>query len=325
MKNNKQKMIRQHRIVIITSEMIQPFHLSVPNLVFGQANKSLGWDYYEILHCAEQPSIIQTGAGYSILINHGLELLDSADTIIIPSWHDPLHSPSTEYLTELQAAHLKNIRIIGLCLGAFVMAYAGILNGKEATTHWAWINSFNQIFPSINVDANALYVNSQNLVTSAGTAAAIDCCLDIVRKDHGAEVANQTARYLVVAPHREGGQAQYIEQPVARYQRNDHFSESLQWMIEHLNQPHCLETAAERAHMSVRNYSRQFKRQIGCTLKQWLVSQRLQYAQQLLESQKASIESIAEQVGFGHVSTFRQQFIKAFAITPKQYRNNFYR
>lgn len=322
--NDNQINPKKHRIAIIVFDELNPFHLSVPNLVFGQVNQSLGWEYYEIVYCAEHLGAVQTQAGFDLRINQSFEVINTADSVIVPSWGEPSQPPSDLCIRVLQAADARGTRIIGLCLGAFVLAYAGLLDHKAATTHWAWMACLAEQFPLVDVRADVLYVHSQNIVTSAGTAAAIDCCLDLIRKDHGAQLANHIARYLVTAPHRQGGQAQYIEQPLAHFDRKDRFTDSLKWMLEHIDQPHQLESVAEYTHMSIRSYSRQFKRQTGCTLKQWLIHQRLQRAQQLLECQNISIEHVAEQVGFSSATTFRQQFIKAFSISPRQYRKQFH-
>src|SRR5262245_430214 len=214
------KVTRQNTIAVVAFDGISPFHLSVPCLVF-EDRSDVGVPRFELLVCTAEPGALQTTAGFTIQVDLGLEAIRKASIVIVPSWHDALDPPPKALLQALQAAHRRGARIVGLCLGAFVLAEAGLLDGRPATTHWHVAAEFAQRFPKVLLQPDVLYVDDGDILTSAGTAAGIDCCLHLLRSQHGAEVANRVARRMVVAPHRQGGQAQYIEQPVYRAERGD--------------------------------------------------------------------------------------------------------
>jgi transcriptional regulator GlxA family with amidase domain len=210
-----------------------------------------------------------------------------------------------------------------LCLGSFVLAEAGLLDDRPATTHWFWADELARRYPRVRVNPDVLYVDDGDIITSAGTAAAIDCCLHIVRRRHGARIANQVARRMVVSPHRQGGQAQYIQQPVRDVSTNDHFSKVLDWTRRNLDKPHSLDTLAERALMTRRTFTRHFSKVMGVTVGEWLLNQRLGLAQQLLETTDNPIDLIAEMAGFGSPASFRQHFSRTYKISPSNYRREF--
>jgi transcriptional regulator GlxA family with amidase domain len=213
---------------------------------------------------------------------------------------------------------------VGLCLGAFVLAAAGILDGKKATTHWRWADELARRYPKITVDPDVLYLDEGGIVTSAGSAAAIDCCLHLLRNRCGAEIANHVARRLVVSPHRQGGQAQYIEQPVFTSGSPDRFSLTLEWLVQNLNRTHTLDELAKQALMSRRTFTRRFRQVTGTTVGGWLLTQRLALAQRLLETSNKSIDAIAEAAGFGSALLLRRSFSKTFGIKPSTYRREFH-
>ncbi|CAB3762204.1 GlxA family transcriptional regulator [Paraburkholderia humisilvae] len=312
-----------HTIAVIAYEGISAFHLSVPCVVFGDDLLKLGVPRYNVVLCAEKPGPIPTMSDFDIAIRRDLTALESAHTVIMPAWRDTTQPPSDALLTALRAAHARGCRVVGLCLGSFVLAEAGLLDGRKASTHWAWAEEFKAAYPRVKLDQKALYVEDGNILTSAGTAAAIDCCLHLVRRDHGAEIANRVARRLVVAPHRHGGQAQYIEKPLPQSDGRDPLSTTLAWTLEHLDESHCLESLAARARMSVRSFTRHFRKKTGTTLTQWLLNHRLQRAQRLLETGNCSIDVVAETAGFSSTVTFRQHFTQAFSIAPAAYRKQF--
>ncbi|HEY4353564.1 MAG TPA: helix-turn-helix domain-containing protein [Paraburkholderia sp.] len=312
-----------HTIAVIAFHGVSAFHLSVPCIVFGDDLLKLGVPRYEVILCADQPGFIPTMSGFDIHVRHDLSALASADTVIMPAWRNTEERPPGALLDALRAAHARGSRMVGLCLGSFVLAQAGLLDGRKASTHWAWADEFEAAFKQVQLDRNALYIEDGNILTSAGTAAAIDCCLHLVRRDHGAEIANQIARRLVVAPHRHGGQAQYIEKPLPKSDDRDPLSSTLAWALEHLDEPHTLESLAARANMSVRTFTRHFRKKTGTTLTQWLLSHRLQRAQRLLETGNCSIDVVAETAGFRSTVTFRQHFTQAFSIPPAAYRKQF--
>ncbi|TDQ35626.1 helix-turn-helix domain-containing protein [Phyllobacterium brassicacearum] len=262
-------------------------------------------------------------SGFQIDVQHDLGSLAEADTVIVPAWRDPDERPSEALLQALSTAHARGARLVGLCLGTFVLAEAGLLDGRAASTHWAWAKEFERNYPRVSLNQNALYIDHGDVLTSAGTAAAIDCCLHIVRSDHGAEIANRIARRLVVAPHRHGGQAQYIEKPLERSGSQDQLGATINWAIEHLDEPLCLEQLAERAGMSLRSFTRHFRKQTGTTFTQWLLNHRLAAAQRLLETGSCSIDRVAEMAGFGSTVSLRQHFTRVFSISPASYRRQF--
>lgn len=312
-----------HTIAVIAFEGLSPFHLSVPCIVFGDDLLKLGAPRYRLLICGERTGPVRTMSGFNIDVEHDLSLLEEADTVILPAWPDPTQRPSKLLTQALSAAHARGGRIVGLCLGTFVLAEAGLLDGRAASTHWAWADEFEQRYPQVALNRNAIYIDEGDILTSAGTAAAIDCCLHIVRNDYGAEIANRIARRLVVAPHRHGGQAQYIEKPLPATADADQLDATINWAIAHLNEPLSLERLAEHAGMSLRSFTRHFKKKTGDTFTQWLLNHRLATAQRLLETSACSIDHVAEMAGFGSTVSLRQHFTRAFSISPASYRRQF--
>lgn len=243
--------------------------------------------------------------------------------MIVPAWPNPDIAPPAALLAALRSAHAAGARIVGLCLGAFVLAEAGLLDGRTASTHWVWADDFCTRYPKVKLDRNVLFVDDGNILTSAGTAAAIDCCLHLLRGDHGAEVASRVARRMVVAPVRHGGQAQYIEQPLPKSSGNDALSQALDWAIANLAQPISLDMLADRAAMSRRNFTRRFKLKTGTTVAQWLINARLTTAQRLLEGGDQPLDLIADRAGLGSAASLRAHFSARFGISPGAYRKQF--
>ncbi|AVJ28559.1 GlxA family transcriptional regulator [Achromobacter spanius] len=312
-----------HTVAIIAFEDISPFHLSVPCMVFGDDLARLGVPRYRLMICGERAGMVMTMSGFRIEVEHDLRALEQADTIIMPAWRDPDESAPPALLNALRTAHARGARIAGLCLGTFVLAQAGLLDGRTAATHWAWSDDFVRQHPGVTLDRKSLYIDDGDILTSAGTAAAIDCCLHLLRCDHGAEIANRVARRMVVAPHRDGGQAQYIEQPLPGGQDSDRLGATLDWALENLREPLTLDLLASKAGMSRRNFTRRFKAKTGATVSQWVLNHRLASAQRLLETTGKTVDLIAEAVGFGSPASFRQNFANAFAISPSGYRRQF--
>ncbi|MFZ6754181.1 GlxA family transcriptional regulator [Undibacterium sp. Dicai25W] len=314
-------------IAIVAFDSISPFHLSVPCLVFGESHGDTPLPKFAIKVCGisakSGEQVVKTNAGFSIQTRYGLSALSRADMIIIPSWYNDLRPAPLESLNALRKAHKAGTRIVGLCLGAFVVAEAGLLQQRSATTHWALAKEFSRRFPDIHLDPNVLYVDLGDVVTSAGTAAGIDCCLHLLRSKYGADVAAAVARRLVVAPHRQGGQAQYIEQAIPVLASDDRLSQILEWMLAHLTESHNLDQLAQRALMSRRSFTRHFQKMTGTTVGQWLLHQRLAFAQRQLESSQRSIEDIAIDAGFGSGLLLRRYFAREFTISPSAYRRQF--
>ena len=314
-----------HTFAVIAFDHLSPFHLSVPCLVFGEtrAEKFPGVPEFDVRVCAVSPGELASTAGFAVTIPFGLEALASAHTVIVPSWPDPRQTAPQALCDALRMAHARGATIVGLCLGAYVLAQAGLLDGRRATTHWVHAADFAQRFPAVNVDANVLYVDDGEILTSAGTAAGLDCCLYLLRRMYGATYANHVARRLVVSPHRPGGQAQFIEQPLPVTANHSRLSELIAWVRANLHLPHSLDSLAARSLMSRRTFTRHFRQIVGSSVTAWLLAERLAEAQRLLESTDQSIEQIAEHVGFGSTVSFRLQFRQAFGVSPRDWRATF--
>lgn len=313
--------MQQTRIAVIAFNGISPFHLSAPCAVFQGHDRPTD---YVLRVCGIETGIIQTSAGFGLQINHGLEEVLVADIIIVPSWRNVHETAPDALLSALQQAHARGAQIIGLCLGAFVLAQAGLLDGKTATTHWHWASEFARQFSSVVLTPDVLYVDCGQIITSAGTAAGIDCCLHILRQRMGSTIANNVARMMVVAPQREGGQAQFIERSIIDSQASIRLQQTLQWAQTHLNEPISLNQLAEHACMSRRTFSRKFRQATGTSFVNWMLLQRLQYAQTLLETTDHPMEVIAQHAGFNSVITMRQHFVKRLMVSPSLYRKNFF-
>lgn len=315
--------MRENTVAVIAFDGISPFHLSVPCAVFGEDRTNACVPKFELLVCAAEKGILQTTAGFAIETRYGLKDLAKAATIIVPSWRDTAELPPKALLDALRKASQQGAQIVGLCLGSFVLAAAGLLDDRPATTHWFWADELARRYPLIRVNQDVLYVDDGNIITSAGTAAAIDCCLHILRLRYGTKIANQVARRMVVSPHRQGGQAQYIQQPVRDISTIDHFAKVLDWTMQNLDKPLSIDTLAERALMTRRTFTRRFRQVMGMTVVEWLRNQRLVLAQKLLETTDSPIDLIAERAGFGTSASLRQHFNHTFKISPSNYRREF--
>lgn len=310
------------RVVVLAFDGVSLFHLSVPGMVFG-ADEGSALARYEVLYCAQKPGQIRSDQGMMLEVPHGLDAMAEADIIIVPAWSDPQEPTTPELTAALQQAHEQGKLIVGLCLGAFALGHAGLLDGREATTHWASREMFAECFPRTLFRPDVLYVADSNIVTSAGTVAAIDCCLHLLRERHGSEAANHVARLLVTPPHRAGGQAQYIERPVPRCANDDRLPGVLEWARANLAQTLTLDTLAEVAKMSRRTFTRRFREATGTTVTKWLNAERVARAQQLLETTDLSVELITAEAGFGTPLALRQQFAAQLGTSPSSYRRTF--
>lgn len=308
-------------VATVAFERISPFHLSAPCLVFGDRHPGL--PAFDFTVCAVQPGQLATTAGFSIVVEHGLEALERADTIIIPSWRNPAERAPDALLDALNTANRRGSRIVGLCLGAYVLAQAGLLDGRAATTHWAYADDFSQRHPEVRLNPDVLYLEDGGLLTSAGTAAAIDCCLYMLRQQLGSEIANSVARRLVVPPHRQGGQAQFIAQPIPAKASDSRLASLLDWMRANLDRPLSLDNLSEQAKMSRRTFTRHFHQLTGSTVGEWLQRERLSLAQRLLESTNHSVDAVSSMAGFGSPVSLRHHFRSAFGISPAAWRQSF--
>jgi len=310
-------------VAVVAFDGISPFHLSVPCLVFGEDRINTGAPRFDTVVCAAEPGSLATAASFRIDVPLGLDALARADIVVVPSWHDDLRGAAPALLDALRAAHARGAILVGLCLGAFVLAEAGLLDDRPATTHWFLARRFAEQYPRVRLDADVLYVDDDRLLTSAGTAAGLDCCLHLLRRLFGADVANRAARRMVVAPHRQGNQAQFIAQPVRTVARGDRLAELLEWVAGRLGEAHTLDSLAEHARMSRRTFTRRFREATGTTVGRWLQGQRLALAQRLLETTDRPIDHIAVDAGYGTALSMRQHFATALATSPSAYRRGF--
>ncbi|TFV56120.1 helix-turn-helix domain-containing protein [Mycobacterium sp. PS03-16] len=311
------------RIAIYAFDGVTTFHLAAPQMVFDEIGRlEIAGDWTTELWSI-RPGSIRTAEGYSLGPVAGPDILDSADLVIIPAW--PVDTPpiTDELKTVIVGAHGRGAAIAGLCLGAFAVAGSGLLEGRSAVTHWQGMSLFAERHTDVHLDNNVLYIDHGDVLTAAGTASAIDASLHVVRKHLGAAVANRVARSLVVAPHREGGQAQYIERPLAESEATDPITGALQWALARLDQPLSVDEFAAQVNMSRRSFVRKFRQSTGTTPARWLVEQRLHHARALLETTEWDLDRIAGACGFGSSVTLRQNFVAEYATTPSAYRRRF--
>lgn len=317
-----------HSVAILAYDGMSGFESGAPAEIFGITELSERFSagitrpWYSVKLCAEAPEVRMLG-GATVRTPYGLDDLADADTVIIPSVRDATETPSAGLVEAITAAQQRNARLVSICSGAFALAAAGVLDGQRATTHWIYVDLLQQSYPQVEVDPSPLYVDAGGVLTSAGCAAGIDLCLHIVRSDHGVKVANDVARRLVVAPHRAGGQAQYIETPVPEPSTDGRIAAGMAWALENLDSPIALDDLAARSALSRRSYLRQFAKATGTTPIKWLIEQRIQASLPLLESSELSIEQIATRVGFESPVTFRHHFTRQLRTTPSDYRNCF--
>ncbi|MFE4616035.1 GlxA family transcriptional regulator [Streptomyces sp. NPDC056747] len=317
---------RPHRVAVLALPGLLPFELGIPHRIFGRARDADGTLLYEIVTCAPVAGAVPTDADFSVYVEHGPEILATADTVVVPASYElgPVHEEGR--LTDELAAALAHIRpgtrLVSICTGGYVLAAAGFLDGRPATTHWSSAAHFQRLFPSVRVDADVLFVDDGDVLTSAGVAAGIDLCLHIVRRDHGTAVANDVARRTVVPPHRDGGQAQYIERPLP--EEGTHTTTTARaWALAHLHEPIQLRDLAEREAMSVRTFTRRFRDEVGISPGQWLTQQRVERARHLLESTGLPVDRIAQDAGFGTAQSLRVHLMSAIGVTPTSYRRTF--
>ncbi|MFE2235355.1 GlxA family transcriptional regulator [Streptomyces sp. JL2001] len=315
-----------HRIAVLALPGLLPFELGIPHRIFGRAKDSGGRPLYEIVTCAPAAGPVRTDADFAVHVEHGPEALATADTVVVPASYElgPVYEEGR--LTPELAAALAHIRpgtrLVSICTGGYVLAAAGWLDGRPATTHWSSAEHFQRLFPSVRVDADVLFVDDGDVLTSAGVAAGIDLCLHIVRRDHGTAVANEVARRTVVPPHRDGGQAQYIERPLPD-PGTATTTAARAWALAHLHEPLQLRDLAVRESMSVRTFTRRFREEVGVSPGQWLTRQRIERARHLLESTDLPVDRIARDAGFGTPQSLRTHLQTAIGVTPTAYRRTF--
>lgn len=311
-----------HRVAVLVLPDVVAFDLMIPVHVFGDTKPHNGTAYYEMRLCGEQPGLVQMGNGLPIGVPAGLEATTDAHTIVVPGVGSLDEGVPESVLRALRDAYARGARIVSICTGAFVLAAAGLLDGRRATTHWAYVDRLRARHPKVSLDPKVLYVDDGRILTSAGMAAGLDLCLYLVRADHGAEVANRIARRMVVPPHRTGGQAQYIEQPVP-VTRDRLLQRTQTWALERLHEPLSIEALARHANMSPRHFTRRFQSELGTAPLRWLLHERVRLAQRLLEQTDLPVQRIAERSGFGSAVALRRHFVKEAGTTPLEYRRVF--
>ncbi|MFD6892142.1 helix-turn-helix domain-containing protein [Streptomyces sp. NPDC059957] len=319
-----------HVVAVLAFDGMAPFELGVVVEVFGLARPELGdLSWYELRVCSAEPGRdLRVVGGFTLRAEHGLEALAAADTVIIPGVSPAGGTIAPALVDALLAAHARGARLVSICSGAFALAATGLLDGRRATTHWRYARTLAERHPAIEVDADVLYVDNGDVLSSAGSAAGIDLCLYLVRADHGAAVANTVARRFVVPPHREGGQAQFIEAAVGEMGpdgADDGISRSMAWALQRLYGPLSVPALAGAANMSERSFLRHFTRRNGVSPIRWVVSQRIAASLPLLESGEGTVDEVAAAVGFDSTATYRHHFTRQMRTTPTAYRKAFVR
>jgi AraC family transcriptional activator FtrA len=314
---------RRHRVASILVDGMSALEPSVSAEVFGTERDWLGVTWYQHTFCTEVPGPVRLVGGMDVTVTAGLEAIRRAETVILPGWCSTSGPLSPALADELRRAHRRGARLVSFCTGAYALAGAGLLDGRRATTHWTHAERFAARFPHVCLDPDVLFVDEDRILTSAGAAASIDLALYLVRSDFGAEVANLLARDLVVPPHRDGGQAQYIETPVPTCEEGDPLSATLAWATEHLAEDLSLEVMATHATMSPRTFSRRFRDATGTTPLRWVTTQRLALAQRFLESTDLSVDQVAERSGLGTAASLRLHFQRQLRTSPHAYRRTF--
>ena len=314
-------------VAVVVLDEFEPFELGVVCEVFGTDRTGDGLPSYDFAVVAGEPGPLRSTAGFALDTPFGLERLDEADLVAVPAiaeGHPRLRRQ--DYPEPLLAALRRTVarggRVLSVCTGAFILGAAGLLDGRRCTTHWRNVSDLALCCPAADVDPSVLYVDADPVFTSAGTAAGIDACLYLIRKEHGSKVANAIARRMVVPPHRDGGQAQYIDRPLPTAPA-DSLADVIRWMEGHLDQQVTVGQLAARAHMSPRSFARRFVQETGTTPHRWLTGQRILLAQQLLEETGETVDVVAERAGFGNATALRHHFRTWKHTTPHAYRRAF--
>ncbi|NIH85292.1 GlxA family transcriptional regulator [Amycolatopsis granulosa] len=314
-----------HRVVVLAVSEVVGYDLNIAPLVFGTASQD-GAQLYDVRVCSPDGRPVRVSHGYDAHLDHGPEALDDADTVVIPGTrvtgprHEGVLPPD---LAAAMARIPPSARLVSICTGAFVLAAAGVLDGRRATTHWAHAADFRRLYPRVDLDENVLFVDDGDVLTSAGLAAGADLCLHLVRSDHGSAVANHVARYCVVPPWRDGGQSQFIEQPLP--DGDGSTAATRAWVLERLADPLDLATLARHAGMSVRTFSRRFRAETGQSPRAWLIQQRVLHARHLLETTDLPVDRVAAESGLGTAASLRQHLNASIGVAPLAYRRTFTR
>jgi transcriptional regulator GlxA family with amidase domain len=311
------------KVAVLALDNVAPFELGVLCEVFGTDRTADGFPGYEFNLCSPGGLPVRTTSGFDLLPQSDLSALDHADLVAVPAHTTSRDLAPEEVLDALRRADARGAHVVSVCSGAFLLGQAGLLDGRECTTHWRYADDLARRYPLARVRPNALYVQDGNVLTSAGTAAGIDACLHLVRRTHGSALATKLARRMVVPPQRDGGQAQYIEAPIPRTPDAPTLEPVLSWLMEHLDDNLTVEDLATRAHMAPRTFARRFRAETGTTPHDWLTNQRILLARRLLEDTTLGIEAVAARSGFGDAAALRHHFGRRVGATPHAYRATF--
>ncbi|WP_380158006.1 GlxA family transcriptional regulator [Kineococcus sp. R86509] len=308
-----------HRVAVLVLDGAKPLDVGIPAQVFARRPSMP----YEVRVCGARPGAVRGGDGLAYQVAEGLEALQEADTVFVPGYRDPATTrPAPEVVEALRAAHARGARLAAISTGAFALAATGLLDGLRATTHWHYARALAQRHPAVRVDENVLFVDEGSVLTSAGAASGLDLCLHLVRRDHGVGLSNHTARRLVTAPYRSGGQAQYVPRSVPE-PVDDLYAGTREWVLRHLERPLTLEALARHARVSARTFSRRFLEGTGYTPMQWVLRARIDAARELLERSDLGVEQIADRVGLGSGANLRLHFRRVLGTSPTAYRHTF--
>ena len=314
--------MNKHLVVALAYDQLCTFEFGCAVELFALSRPELGVQWYDFAVCAAEAGPIRATGGITISAPFPMEMLAQADTIVIPGWRDADERPPEALLTQIRAAHLRGARLCTICSGVFVLAAAGVLDGMRVTTHWRYAEKLAQRFPKIIVEAENLYIDSGQIITSAGSAAGLDMLLHLVRRDYGAKVGNQVAQRLVVAPHREGGQAQFVPRPMA-HDEQGRLSKLMQHVRSYPALDHSIKSMAQQANMSPRTLQRQFQDATGLGPIEWLIRERVAIVKDLLESPEIALAKVAQMAGFGSEESLRLHFRRLVATSPSAYRRRF--
>jgi transcriptional regulator GlxA family with amidase domain len=308
-------------VAVLVYDGVAPFELGVLCEAWGIDRRDDGVPSFDFAVCAPQPGPVRTSAGFDLVVEHGADRVAQADLVALPAMPRDAEVPA-RVLGLIRDAHERGARLLSVCSGAFLLGAAGLLDGRRCTTHWRYADELAARFPAAIVDPDVLYVDADPIITGAGSAAGLDACLHLIRKDFGAQVASTVARRMVVPPLRDGGQAQFVRSAVPTCEA-DTLSPILTWMTENLEADLTVEALAQRALMSTRTFARRFREETGTTPHQWLTHQRVLLAEQLLEETQLSVEEVARRSGFGNAAALRHPFTRFRGTSPVSYRRTF--
>ncbi len=309
-----------HHVAILAYDGLCTFEFGCAVELFALHRPELGVDWYSYAVCAAEPGPLRAMGGLIVQAPHGLDELDRADTIVVPGWRDAVEAPPPALVAALQAARQRGSRICSICSGAFVLAHAGLLDGRKATTHWRHLDHMESRFPRVAIDSGALYVDDDGVITSAGSAAGLDMLLHLVRSDFGAEIANRVAQRLVIPAHRDGDQRQLVARPLPEPEAN-RIAPMMDWVREHIRSPHTVASMAQQARMGTRTFQRRFKESTGLAPLAWLVRERIGLAARLLETRPAlGVDAVADLAGLGSAESLRRHFRSHGLPSPGHHR-----